>query len=248
MPGVANAQKKRGLNMPLYDDEPYHFGFTFGLNQRMLTMDYKENFQEQLHPGNELQGLDTTQYFKIHDIYDKPKPSFTVGIVGNLRLSEYFDLRFIPSLGFGDRDVTYEYIIVNKDKQEAYAPISRPVFVELPLQVKFRSQRYYNISAYIIAGANYKINMQSLFKTDKNKEETSGNTNSHLILRRHDIAAEIGSGFNFYISEVKLGIEIKMSYGLINLANFSNKNSIPVQTNSFDKLRSKAFLLSFTIE
>lgn len=246
MPGVANAQKNRPLNMPLFDNEPYHYGFSIGINQTMLSMDYKENFQEQLHPGNELQGLDSTQHFKVTDIYDKLTYGITIGFVGNLRLSDYFDLRFIPSLGFGERNVNYKYIVVNKNEYKTYSPQSRPVFLEFPLQIKFRSKRYYNTSAYIIAGGNYKINMQS-FKNNKNENGTT-NTNSILLLRRNDIAAEIGAGFDFYTGYVKLGIEIKMSYGLLNLAEFNNKNKIPVQINSFDEIRSKAFLISFTVE
>lgn len=33
---------------------------------------------------------------------------FTIGIVSNLRLGEYFDLRFVPDLAFGERDLIYE--------------------------------------------------------------------------------------------------------------------------------------------
>ena len=64
------------------------------------------------------------------------------------------------------------------------------------------------------------------------------------VVQKHDIAAEVGAGFDFYTGYFKLGIELKMSYGLLNVA----KNDNYMYTNSFDSLRNKTFQLSFTFE
>ena len=65
-----------------------------------------------------------------------------------------------------------------------------------------------------------------------------------LNINRHDLAAEIGAGFDFYTGYFKLGVEIKMSYGLLNVTKDENY----MFTNSFENLKNKAFQLSFTFE
>ena len=77
----------------------------------------------------------------------------------------------------------------------------------------------------------------------KNYDADSGRPKT-LSVNRHDIAAEVGAGFDFYTGYFKLGIELKMSYGLLNVA----KNDNYMYTNSFDSLRNKTFQLSFTFE
>lgn len=208
IPDALNAQNKKSILMPGYDNQPYHFGFIVGYNQMLLS-------------GNSKDGT-----YNI-----TPSGGFTVGVVGNMRINKYFDLRLIPTFSIGER------ILSNID--DNLNPT--PSIIEIPLQIKYKSKRNYNTSAYIIAGANYKIDM------DSHKDYTnSENDPITLILKRNDIAAEIGAGFDFYTGFFKLGIEVKMSYGLINLIYDKYMNSD--FTNMFDKLRSKTFQLSLTFE
>ena len=256
-PSSLKAQNKAPLNMPLYDNEPYHYGFILGYNQMLLSINYIDNFQNVIHPSTELPSNDvlpgTTDAFlksefKVYDISPQMTHGFTVGIVGNLRLANHFDLRLIPSLSFGERKIIYQIASLQKDPiSEEITEVFRTInstthstFVEFPLQIKYRSKRFYNSAAYIIAGANYKIDMAS---QKKNYDSDTGRPKT-LSINRHDIAAEVGAGFDFYTGYFKLGIELKMSYGLLNVA----RNDNYMFTNSFDSLRNKTFQLSFTFE
>ena len=210
MPDVLNAQNNKSILMPGYDNQPYHFGFILGYNQMLLS-------------GNSNDGT-----YNI-----APAGGFSVGVVGNMRINKYFDLRLIPTFSIGERKLSN----IGTDLD----PYPTPSIIELPLQIKYKSKRNYNTSAYIIAGANYKFDM------DSHKDYIDNENNPMtLILRRNDIAAEIGAGFDFYTGFFKLGIEVKMSYGLINLIYDDFINS--EYTNMFDKLRSKTFQLSLTFE
>lgn len=254
-PSILNAQKKP-LNMPTYDNEPYHYGFILGYNQMLFSINYIDNYQSQIHSPSELPSNEVItgtgniffeSDFRIYDISPQMTHGFTVGIVGNLRLAKHFDLRFIPSLSFGERKIIYSIVSLQKDPVEgtitevpkSISTNTHSTFVEFPLQLKFKSKRNYNTAAYIIGGFNYRIDMASQKKTydSSNKPKT-------LSVNRHDIAAEIGTGFDFYTGYFKLGIEIKMSYGLLNIA----KNENYMFTNSFDMLRNKMFQISFTFE
>ena len=256
-PDSLKAQNKGPLNLPLYDNEPYHYGFILGYNQMLLSINYIDNYQSAIHNSNELPSSDvlpgTTDIFlesdfKVYDINPQMTHGFTVGIVGNLRLADHFDLRLIPSLSFGERKIIYQIVSLQKDLvsnvvtevPKSITSTTHSTFVEFPLQVKYRSKRFYNSAAYLIAGANYKIDMAS---QKKNYDAASGRPKT-LSVNRHDIAAEVGAGFDFYTGYFKLGIELKMSYGLLNVA----KNDNYMYTNSFDSLRNKTFQLSFTFE
>ena len=258
IPDVSNAQNKKPLNLPLYDNEPYHFGISVGYNQMLFSIDYIDGYQSKIHQANELPANDIfhgvnddflNSEFIVNDISGQMTHGITIGVVGNLRLSKYFDLRFIPSGSFGERKLTYNITSIQEDpvsgeitKETPYTINSstHSTFVEFPLHIKYKSKRYNNTAAYIIAGANYKIDWAS---QKKNYDETSGKPKT-LSIKRHDIAAEIGAGFDFYTGYCKLGVELKMGYGLLNVA----KNENYLFTNSFDNLRNKTFLISFTFE
>lgn len=257
-PQTINAQRKGPINLPGYDNERYHYGFILGYNQMLFSFDYKDNYQSIIHSPNELPSSDilvgtndlfSESDYRVNDITPHLTHGFTVGIVGNLRLANYFDLRLIPSLSFGERKITYNIVSLQQDPidQNIVNEVSKTItstthstFVEFPLHVKYKSKRFNNSAAYIIAGANYKIDMAS---RKKNYDESNGKPKT-LNVNRHDLAAEIGAGFDFYTGYFKLGIELKMSYGLLNVAKDENY----MFTNSFDNLRNKAFQLSFTFE
>lgn len=256
-PNILNAQSRGPLNMPRYDDEPYHFGFILGYNQMLLSIDYIDNYQNIIHLPNELPSSNNLEgtndiflnsNFKVTDINPQMTHGFSVGIVGNLRLAKYFDLRLIPTLSFGERRIMYKIVSLQEDPiNGSITEVTKNInstthstFIEFPLQVKYRSKRYNNSAAYIIAGANYKIDMAS---QKKYYDETSGRPKA-LSINRHDLAAEVGAGFDFYTGYFKLGVELKMSYGLLNVAKKDNY----MFTNSFDNLRNKTFQLSFTFE
>lgn len=257
MPQLLNAQKKSPINMQNYDNEPYHYGFVLGYNQMLFSIDYVDNFHNIIHDPAELPSSDVlpgtndafiNSPFRVDDITPHMTHGFTVGIVGNLRLAKHFDLRLIPSLSFGERKITYKIISMQEDPIEGtlnevtktLTSNTHSTFVEFPLQVKFRSKRNHNTAAYIIAGANYKIDMAS----HKKFYDENNNKPKELVVNRHDLAAEVGAGFDFYTGYFKLGVELKMSYGLLDVA----KDEKYMYTNSFDSLRNKTFQLSFTFE
>ena len=256
IPQLLNAQNKKPLNLPNYDNEPYHYGFIIGYNQMLFSLDYVDNFQNITHSPSEfppdnvmpdIGGDFTASEFKVNSITPTMTHGFSVGIVGNLRLSKHFDLRLIPTLSFGERKMIYNLVSTTaidantgNFKEYNIESNTHSTFVEFPIHLKIKSKRHYNSAAYVIAGASYKIDMAS----QKKFYDETNNKPKALIVNRHDIAAEIGAGFDFYTGYFKLGIELKMSYGLLDVAKDHNY----MYTSSFDNLRNKTFQLSFTFE
>ena len=87
------AQKPIPMNLPKLDQQVAHFGYSLGLN----TMDFN------IRPSaNFLPGFDTVMAVEVGRFV-----GFNINIISNLRIGEYFDLRFLPGLIFGQRNLEY---------------------------------------------------------------------------------------------------------------------------------------------
>ena len=216
------AQRPRPENLPKFDASPYHFGFTLGVNQM--------NFSVKNEP-------DLKQFDSLYVIEPVPQMGFNIGIVSDLTINNNLNLRFLPTLAFGDRKLNYSMIAKDSLLQTNTKSVES-TYIDLPFYLKFKTNRLVNTRAYVICGVKYSIDLAS----QSNKKEK---TNEILLkLKRNDIAFEIGTGFDFYLEYFKFGIEIKMAYGMRDLL----KREDNIYTNSIKKLNSKIFWLSFTFE
>ncbi len=235
----AYAQRLKVRNLPAYDLAPYHFGFILGMNQMLFSIRTTPGFQNVTYSSLQTPDL-YSDSAKLLGLEHKPAFGFTIGIVSNLRLAEHFDLRFVPSLSFGERDLEYS-IITNFEGERDQILVNKKMqstFVEFPLHIKYKGSRLNNVRPYWLAGAKYAIDLAS---DSKKKEE---NNNIYVALNRSDLYGELGAGFDFYTTFFKFGIELKMSYGLNDIL----KREGNIYTGAVDRLNSKLFLLSFTFE
>jgi len=217
-----NAQRVRMPNNPNYDLKRYHFGFLLGLNQM--------NFS--IKPLDNLSPLDT-----LYDVEAIPNLGFNIGIVADLKLNNFMNLRFIPSLSFGERTLIYSI----KFNNQIITSINKKVestYIEFPLELKMRSQRMINTRAYVLGGVKYCLDLAS---QAKKKEDDNDYV---LKLNKSDLLLELGVGFDFYLVYFKLGTELKMSYGVNDLLVRENN----VFTSGIEKLNSKMLQLSLTFE
>lgn len=244
------AQRRVIHYLPKYEQEPYHFGFLLAYNQMMYTVKTVEDYQNVPQPANSWPNgnynIPSTQNLYVYNIETLQTPGFTVGIIGSKRLGRYFDLRLIPSLSFSERRMRYDVAVKNLDGEITMKSFTKSIgttFVEFPLNIKYRSKRYNNIGAYLMGGVNPKIDLAS----QKDNKETDGQGNefiNNLVTKRFDVAGEIGAGFDIYNQWFKMGIEVKMSYGLLDIV----KNEAFIYTAPIDKLRNKLFQVSLIVE
>jgi len=91
----------------------------------------------------------------------------------------------------------------------------------------------------VLAGAKYVLDLAAT-RSDKKEED-----NETLVkLLKHDVAAEVGAGVEFYNGWFKFGIEVKMSYGLMDLINREDN----IYSGGIESLKSKVWQISFTFE
>ena len=216
------AQKRRVLNLPNYDLQTIHFGFLLGVN----TLNFIPT------PIKDLRDVDS-----VLTILPGSGSGFSLGIISNLHMGDNFDLRFTPTLSFGERKLTYKINFTSIDSVMFRDKSVESTLLEFPISLKFKSARLNNGRAYLIGGVKPVIDLASQDKVDDKGEKI-------LKLKRNDFNAEIGFGFDFYSQYFKFTPEIKMAYGLKNLLVQDNN----VYTLGLNSIHSKAFYLSFTFE
>lgn len=232
-PPKAFAQRRlRFENLRQHDDKLYHFGFSLGVNRMNFALRPVEDFHglESPEPG-------THDIVTLHQVLPIGQNGFHLGIVSNLKLGPQLDLRFIPTLAFGDRRIRYSGLDRNGQKLEP--PLREQVestFLEFPLHLKYKSVRIYNSRAYLIGGAKYSYDLAS----NENKD------GEDVLVRipRHDVYGEIGVGLDHYFEFFKFSLEVKGSLGLTNLIRHDNT----IYTNSIDRLNSKMIMISLLFE
>lgn len=218
------AQKSEAWNKPLYDVYPYHYGFAFSAGIMDFSVSLADSFLEE---GSELDS--------IRSVEGKSGPVFGASMVGNLRLSPNWDLRFLPGLYFGQRNL--EYLLVDVDENgEDYVYFHtmkiESTLLQFPLLLKYRAIRQNNYRPYVVFGTNYAIDFAARKKI-KEVEQPK------IRLNKHDVYIEVGAGIDYYLPYFKLSTEIRFSYGLLNMVNYDGTQ----YTNVFDRLGSKMVTL-----
>tara|TARA_B000000437_G_scaffold169010_1_gene125212 strand:+ start:523 stop:1239 length:717 start_codon:yes stop_codon:yes gene_type:complete len=212
---------KKPQNLVRYDFQKIHFGFTLGINEL--------NF-------NLLKNTNTITNDTLKTIYTKSLKGFNLGIVSNLRLGKYLDLRFVPALIFGERHLSYGFndsLNISNDEIKKI----ESTLLDFPVYLKYKSERYNNFRAYVLTGIKYSLDLASKDEIDDEGQEI-------VKLKKNDLMGEIGFGLDFYLEYFKFSPQIKISYGLLNLLT----NDSTIYTESINKLTTNGWMLSFTFE
>ena len=230
-------------NLKEYDYAQYHFGFLLGYSQMGYSIKLNKSELNTPFQANEIGGAES-QTVQLTSVEPIPAFGFTIGIIGNLRLGEHLDLRFIPALTFGaGRSIQYDYNIISNTpviKDLISIKWKNSSLIAFPLNLKYKGNRINNARPYVLGGIKYVLD------TSPKVDEIDGNQTTDEVdikLKTSDIYGEIGAGFDFYFDWFKMGLEAKMSYGTNLKANNNSR-----YTKVIDRLNSKIFQLSITFE
>jgi len=215
------AQKQKVKNQPYGDYKLYHFGITVGLN-----------FQDMLMTNSGLTADNGETWYATIPNYS---PGFSVGLIADLYLNPYMNLRFTPSLSFGDK--TFEF--VEQESDERYTTIVRSNYLMAPLDLKIRSMRLNNYRPYVIAGAYTALDLG--IKKDE-----------PLLLKAMNYGVTIGLGCDFYFPIIKIAPEIRFCFGLNNVVEKNRADltdlSLIKYSNAITKGIPRMIILTFNFE
>lgn len=234
----ASAQKLLLKNLTTFDEKRIHFGFTLGINYTDLNFTHYKvlgdnpKFQPETVNGKLLTGSES-----IRADITTLTPGFTVGMVTNLRLSESFDLRFLPGMSFGERKLVYNIPVQDNNSSNVDYYSIKSTFLDFPLLLKYKSKRMNNQRPYLIAGGAYRIDISKTGQEDL------------VRLKPFSASFEAGMGWDAYLQFFRLSTELKFSLGLDNVLDNGPKETQPqVYTDALSRLSSNMFILSFHFE
>ncbi|MBL0044963.1 MAG: PorT family protein [Flavobacteriales bacterium] len=210
-------------NLQNFDLRPLHFGFLLGYN----TSDFFLKLKPNAPFTDSIQVVDHIR-----------QPGFNLGIVTSFNMTPNLSLRFIPTLSFQDRVLSYRF----KKSDGKTITFDKPVestWLEFPVLLKMRSDRINNFAVYVIAGGKFSIDMASQKDVNQELDEESV-----VKLVKNDYSAEVGGGADMFLPYFKFGMELKMGIGIPNLLiDDGTRFSTPLQS-----LRSKTWMFTLTFE
>lgn len=216
-----SAQPTRGGNYNYFDfnQKPYYFGITLGLN----SSSYK--------PFRSTGFLESDSILRVESATG---PGFNLGIITNIKIGEHFDFRFLPTLSFAERNITY-------DRRGRTATFTQrrveSVFVEAPFHLRYKSAPYRDFRLFVIGGVKYSFDVAS--------DSRARQAESIVRIAPNDFALEVGTGIQFYLPYFIFSPEIKMSHGIGNTLLY-NRNL--QESTILEKLLSRTFTISFHFE
>lgn len=215
-----SAQTARGnYNFLDFNQKPYYFGITLAYNS--------SNFKV-------YQSKDFILNDSINTVESVTGPGFNLGIVTNLKIGEYFDVRFLPTLSFGERNINYSPTSANR---RPFARKVESVFVELPFQARYKSEPFRDMRLFVITGMKYSFDVAS--------DSRSRLAETLVKIAPNDFAMEVGAGIQFFLPYFIFSPEIKYSHGMNNILIFDKNLE---ESSIIDKVLSRTFTLSFHFE
>lgn len=217
---VSFAQSARGnYNFLDFNQKPYYFGITLAYNN--------SNFKV-------YQSKDFILNDSINVVESVTGPGFNLGIVTNLKIGENFDVRFLPTLSFGERNINYAPTRLDR---KPFARKIESVFVEMPFQARYKSAPFHDTRLFVVTGVKYAFDVAS--------DSRSRQAETLVKIAPNDFSFEIGAGIQMFLPYFIFSPEIKYSHGFNNILIFDKNLQ---ESSIIDKVLSRTFTLSFHFE
>lgn len=230
----SRAQERTVENRPYTDLRPFHFGVMVGTHLQDLEL-------MNVGPQTITNDDGSTTIADITCDQDRWDPGFTVGVLGEFRLSTHFQFRVAPALYFGTRHITFHNLgsLDASGNPSEVTQELKTVYISSAFDLIFSAPRFNNHRPYLMAGIVPMINL-------------SGRDNDILKLKRYDAFMEVGIGCDFYLPFFKLRPELKFMYSLTNSLDQAHTSKLK-QPNlayamSVNESRSKIIALTFYFE
>lgn len=212
------AQAAKNYNFREFQKKPYYFGISLALNSSQNKVFHGRNFifNDSIAVA---QGVN--------------QPGFDVHVIGNLKIGNYFDFRFLPGFSFSERKIEFFREIDNL----RYFETIESVFFEAPFHIRYKSAPYRDKRAFVVAGLKYTYDVAN----------NSGTRQKDQLINTspHDFQFEIGAGIQIFNPYFIFSPEIKFSQGIGNTLIFNDNLN---EARIMEKLLTRVLTISFHFE
>lgn len=204
------------INLENFDKQRVHWGYFLGFNSYDFKFDYIKD------PKVDVQVKGTT--------------GFNVGLVGNLRIFEFLDLRFEPGLYYTQRNLTFSGF---EDKFDALREV-KSTYIHFPLLLKFSSKRTGNIRPYLLGGLSRSLNLSS------NEQAKDDNlTGQRFRMNKWTNNYELGIGIDLYFEYFKFSPSIRGVFSFEDELIRDNDPNSPY-TGNIGSMKTRGIFVNFT--
>ncbi|WP_445711694.1 type IX secretion/gliding motility protein PorT/SprT [Flavobacterium sp.] len=202
------------INQENFDKQKVHWGYYLGFNSLDFKFDY-------LSPTEDVKSETTT--------------GFNVGLVGNLRLMEYVDLRFEPGLVITQRNLTFPGF---ENQRDALREV-KSTYIHFPLLLKLSSKRTGNIRPYLLTGVSTTLNLGS------NSDAPDDNYNDRFRVKKWTNNYELGFGIDLYLEYFKFSPSIRGVFSMNDELIRDNTADSP-WTGNIQSMKTRGIFINFT--
>ena len=198
------------------------WGYFLGFSQYDFNFDYKND---------------------LRDIYVKRNTGFNVGLIGNLRINDYIDLRIEPGLFITARELYFSqtYFPGGPSRSSDLTREVKSTYIHLPLLVKFSTKRINNFKPFVVGGISTALNLSS------NENNPDDNSNGQFRLKKNNLFYEVGFGIDFYLYNFKFTPSIRGIFSMKDeLVPDRDPNS--PWTSNIESMQTRAVLINFTFQ
>lgn len=178
------AQERVVQNKPFIDERPWHYGFHIGLHDQSLKL-INNGFVD---PATGAQWMAEN---------DRQNFGFSVGILGDWRITRQLALRVSPGLHFGSKHIGFRNQVDGTKRSQDL----KTTYVAVPIDLKIAAPRFNNYRPYLVGG------FSAMYDMTNAKGEM-------LRTKALQTFVQIGMGCDFYLPFFKLNPELKFYFGL----------------------------------
>lgn len=204
------------------DNRLLSWGYYIGFNSLDYNFDYTED---------------------IRDIEVIKTTGFNVGLIGNLKVNQFIDLRLAPGLSISNKELSFDpsnFEGLEIRPNDLIRQI-QSTFIYIPLLAKFSTKRLNNFKPYVLGGFAAALNLSS---NEDNREDNSG---GQFRTTDNVFFYELGFGVDFYFDWFKFSPSIRGVFGINDeLVRDVDPNS--PWTGNIDSLKTRGIFINFTVQ
>lgn len=208
------------IHLETWQQQPLYFGFFLGLNSYDFKFKYKANVSE--------------------DIQVQKTTGFNVGLVADLRLHEYINLRFEPGLYYTKRILNYpETYFITLPKESDKIREVNSTYIHFPLLFKFSALRKGNIRPYLLGGVSTTLNLSS------NSKSKDDNLEQLFRVKAWSPNYELGFGIDVFSEYFIFSPSIRGVFGLKDEL-IQDKDLASPWTSNIESMQTRGLFINFT--
>jgi|TARA_B110000305_G_scaffold121877_1_gene136577 hypothetical protein len=222
---IASSQlftKEKLSNNENFDKAKISWGYYLGINSYDFNFDYQQD---------------------LSDVQLEKTTGFNVGLIANLRINDFFDLRFEPGLIMSNRNLSYNPNDFGDSEflENIHLREVKSTYIHFPLLLKISTKRLNNFKPFVTTGVSTAINLSS------NEKNLADNSSGQFRTKKNMFFYELGFGIDLYLEWFKFTPSIR---GVFAISDELIRDDDPLSpwTGNINFMKTSGVLINFTFQ